>query len=363
MATSYSFAKAQHLIIKPFERIGFITLFVLMSILSKFIAAFIYSQPTFELLWEQSQMQYGIASGIISGTFIGAAQWLIIRKYISDWKWILVTGLVTTCMTVFGIVQQSFLSPTNSLLRQEIFRWEIVIFSISMPILILIISGYMQWYILRPYIAQTRWWIFIYLIAVPVFLALPILEYSTNGFLRFNRDIVNLTALPMTQAIGFCMLDKKSINEHPILQSPLALAPDVVNFRDVQRLAKILDAKISRTWKIDLEMSIKQLNYLVGINENNSDIIYEPIDQFSLEQVDQTPLPELTNNLRVTALEKEDLTSVAKFKVIFSPLSEFQIHSWRGIPLLWIGVALYIGVVVISIFCAKLQIDILPFRK
>ena len=62
-------------------------------------------------------------------------------------------------------------------------------------------------------------------------------------------------------------------------------------------------------------------------------------------------------------MEKEDLTSVAKFKVIFSPPSEFQIYSWRGIPLLWIGVALYIGVVVISIFCAELQIDILPFRK
>ena len=146
MHTSYNFADAQRMLIKPFERVGFVTIFVLTTGLSQFVADLVSRQPTFDLLWERSQMQYGIATGIIAGMFTGASQWLILRKYVSDWKWILVVGVSTTCIatiqTAGYIWKESLFSSVNSLSGREIFHWETLIFLILTSIGAIFISVY-----------------------------------------------------------------------------------------------------------------------------------------------------------------------------------------------------------------------------
>ncbi|MEQ9482154.1 hypothetical protein [Coleofasciculus sp. F4-SAH-05] len=99
MPTSYNFADTQQLLIKPFERLKFVIIFILITALSHVVAYFVYSQPAFDLLWEESPIQYGVVIGIMQGTLTGAAQWFILRKYISDLKWILVVAATTTFIT------------------------------------------------------------------------------------------------------------------------------------------------------------------------------------------------------------------------------------------------------------------------
>lgn len=340
-------------------------IFILTTGLSQVVGHFVSNQPTFDLLWERSQMQYGIATGIIVGMFIGASQWLILRKYISDWKWILVVGVntafISTIQANINGWTESILSSVNNFFAPEMLLW--LTFNLLALISSVFIYGYLQWYVLRPYITQARWWIFIPFIAVLLGIFPFGLSVLTRDLLSFNITFIQLTMLPATQAIGFCILQKKSISDRPILQSPLALAPDIVNYWEIERLEKILYQNISRIWKTDLSASIGQLTYLVGINHSGDIITYQPINHASVDNVDQTPLPELSSEPNGIALKAENLTSFAKFQVVFTPPSMVQIYSWRGIPLIWLGVAVYLGIAGISILFAKLNIDILSFGK
>ncbi|NJK53635.1 MAG: hypothetical protein HC936_14020 [Leptolyngbyaceae cyanobacterium SU_3_3] len=82
--------------------------------LSQVVAYFVFLQPPFDLLWERSQMQYGIVTGIIAGILTGTCQWLILRKYVSDWKWILVAGVssafIETIQTAINMWRESLFS-------------------------------------------------------------------------------------------------------------------------------------------------------------------------------------------------------------------------------------------------------------
>lgn len=74
MITSYKFTDTQQLLIKPFERLGFVISFILITALSQVVAYFVVYQPAFDILWEQSQMQYGIVAGIIRGINLSTFQ-------------------------------------------------------------------------------------------------------------------------------------------------------------------------------------------------------------------------------------------------------------------------------------------------
>jgi hypothetical protein len=371
MHTSYNFTDAQKLLIKPFERLSFVIVFILVTGLSQVVAYFVCTQPKFYILWEQSQIQYGIAAGIVAGVFCGASQWLILRKYILDWKWILVVGLSTTLSTVIQTTSKmwaesfnpsSLSSTNNGSFGQQTSPLAFAIVMGFLSIASIFISGYLEWYILRPYVTKARWWILIPLISVLAVVFLRIPEFLTLVFPRFSMDVISLTMLPTTQAIGFCLLKKKSASEHPILQSSLALAPDIVGYQDVKRLEEILHKSISKIWKTNLSESIDKLIYLIGIDYSNV-MTYELMNQVSADNVDQTPLPELASNASHIALENKGLKKLAKFQVMFVQPGSLQIASWRGISVLWIGIAVYSGIIGISFLYIWLKIDILPFGK
>ncbi|MEQ9622348.1 hypothetical protein [Coleofasciculus chthonoplastes] len=359
MPTSYNFADTQQLLIKPFERLKFVIIFILITALSHVVAYFVYSQPAFNLLWEESPIQYGVVIGLIQGTLTGAAQWFIIRKYISDLKWILVVAATTTFITcirtVLNMWQESLIFSGNVFPKQGIILVYVltVLIAIGTPL----IYGWLQWYVLRTYIINARWWIFIPLIAglatifISVLGGLPYyLGFSPDVWLRFNMTIINQTLLPATQAIGFCLLKKKSVSEQTLLHSPLALATDIVDYWDVKKLEKILYASIEQRWKTNLSTSIGKLKYLVGVNRNGSMIIYEPMNPVSSDNVEQTPLPELASDSSYATFEDEHITGFAKFKVAFIPPGMLQVYSWRSIPLLWLGLAVYGGIIGMSMF-------------
>jgi hypothetical protein len=351
IVSPYSFANSQKLLIKPFERLRFAIVFIIATILSQIVAFFISAQPAFDLLWDRSQIQYGIVTGIIAGVLLGASQWLVIRKYISDWKWILVSCFVitvgTTIQTFISSWIQSSIASGFALPGKELWMLLALIITFISVIGTSLMSGYLQWYVLRLYVTDARWWIFMPSIVAATLAVIYLVRYFTNSLFWFNKDLINLTILPATQAIGFCMLKRKIVSEDPIEQSSLASAPDLVNYWDIKKLEKRLRARIAKIWMTDLE-TVKKLSYLVGINQTGEIVAYEPLDRDSADNVNQTPLPQLAENANDLDVYAEDLTSFAKFKVMFSPPGIVQTYSLRGVPLIWLGIAIYSVIILIS---------------
>jgi hypothetical protein len=370
MPAPYSFADTQRLVIKPFERGGFIMLFIIVTYLSQLLAEFIFAQSVFNPLWESSQLQYGIITGIISGFFTGTVQWLVLRKCLPDWKWIIVvavnTMLLITFETLMNIWKESILSFDNRAYGEGLpIYFAVVIASI---LFLVAISGYTQWYVLQPYIAKARWWMAMPLIAglfslslfLPVYLARWAVGSLIGITLGFNMNNAGLVMLPAVQAIGFCLLIKKSAPDQPLWQSPLALAPSIIKYRDIQRLQKNLHQKIMQLWNTDLAPSIPALEYLVGLSHSGETIAYEPVDQNAIEHLHQTPLPNLVSNLIVTDAASEETTRLAKFQVVFTPPGMAEINSWHGISLVQLGVVTYLAVFSWGLLSALVNVN--PWR-
>jgi hypothetical protein len=363
MSDSYDFFDAQRLLIKPFERAWFIVIFVSATIICSEIGSYFwpqlicyaigdlcYSPSTLLPGWPQDSIEYSIVTQMLTGTLtgitIGLIQWLILRRYLSTWKWILAVSMSFTLLSIHRAASTMLLS---SYLSNDISRSggvKAIVLPIIVAIVALIIAvfmvGYLQWYVLRPAVRQARWWILVPFIAeivgIPVLLPSVVILISSRSSAPlplFNSDFINSTLLPAVQAIGFCALNKKSVDDRPILQTPLAIAPDLTNYREIERIKKTLGTRISRIWKTGLDSADGKLTYLVGVDRSCTQIVYEPMDGNSLDNINLTPLPELVESSNYVAGIADFSTAFAKFQVVLAPPGTVEIGSWRGIPLKW----------------------------
>jgi hypothetical protein len=229
---SYNFIDSQKLLIKPFDRLRFFSIFVLVTVSSGFAIDLLFNGAAFDILYEKNKYQYLLATSIISSTFVGGFQ------------------------------------------------------------------------------------------TIGIFL----IYYFSNNRHSFNSDIFPRSIVPIVQATGFCVLDRRTVSGGNVLSSPLALAPEILDYWDIQKLAKKLHKKIFKLWLTDLKRSTGKLSYDVGINYDG-DIVYEPVDQNSHDNVYLTPLPLLVRQNSSINLEDETGQNFAKFKVVFVPPSTTQFHS------------------------------------
>lgn len=358
MPLSYSFANAQCLLIKPFNRLGFIFLYILASGVSIFAANFLTQQDTYVQLLLSNPKQYTIIAGLISGTFMGAAQWLILRRYFPDWKWILALAFGSTFSSTLNYIinarwNQTLFKSVGDLSGPSIG----IVETIAMYMALLgasVLAYFLQWYILQAYVAPARWWIMLPFITAPVVMLPFLIKTLAQTNIPFPISIqsnINLL-FPASQAIAFCCLHKKS--KPKILQSALASTKDVTSYRMNQVLRKKLYASLTQLWRTGLSSSIEQLSYLVGVHSHKSKIIFEPMNSTSADNVDLTPLSKIASPLKEAEDQLENET-FAKFQVIFSPPGAIQIHAWRGIPLVWMGVGVYIAVIAIQSFWTWFQ--------
>jgi hypothetical protein len=366
MSTLYNFVDAQRLLIKPFDRIWFIVIFVSMTAICRSIADLCWSQPIFDLVWEQNKITFSICSEIITGTMVGFFQWLVLRRYISSWKWILSMSMSFAILSIYRAATMMWMNSSFAvnLSRSEGMNATVILAIIFVVVLIIaiFIGGYLQWYVLRPYVMQAQWWILVPFIAtivggVPIALRfLPLLSPNLSLLPPFNSAFISLTMLPAIQAIGFCALTKKFSDERPILQTPLAVAPDINNYWEIERIKKTLDIRISRIWKTDLEPVVGKLTYLVGVDRSCTQTAYEPMDRNSLDNIALTPLPELVESSNYGTGEVAHSTALAKFQVVLAPPGTVEIKSWRGIPLKWLALAVYMSIMGISVLLPLVNI-------
>jgi hypothetical protein len=389
MSNLYNFIDAQRLLIKPFNRILFIIIFVSATAICSAIGNYFWSQLISYILgdlswstanslfpWDGNRLEYSIVAemliSILTGTTIGLVQWLVLRRYLLSWRWILA---VSMGFTIFSIHRAAASMWLRSHLASNLSGFGDVN-TIALPIIFIVGgiivtvfgSGYLQWYVLRSEVRQARWWIFVPLIAAIVVIVPSVLRYLITlaspalSLLLPPLDsyFIGLVMLPAVQAIGFCALHKKSSDDRPILQTPLANAPDLNDYWEIERIKKTLGTRISRVWKTDLEPAVGKITYLVGVDRSCTQIVYEPIDRNSLDNVALTPLPELVESSNYAARAADNSTALAKFQIVLAPPGTVEIKSWRGIPLKWLAVAVYLSILGVSILVTMLEMRLAP---
>jgi hypothetical protein len=366
MRPAYNFINAQQLLIKPSERLQFILLFIISSFIYFIISYWIFYYLNLNQSWQL------ISVDGISGVILGVIQWLILRKYIPDWRWVLVVAINSA---LFALIQEaispwlnlSFPKTTEPILPLPV----LISISFFSTVVGTLIYGCLQWYIIQPYVRKAKWWIFLPFLVVLVawgidrFNFIIIMSPIRNMGGSFTVTMIDLVIkffrylsfvlMPIALAFGFCCLRQKPGQDRPILISELAAAPDISHYWQLKKNREILYLTISKRWQTELSPDSPPLRYLIGVDQGHTPIIYEAMDQISLEQVTQTPLPELFVPQQQAGLNDSISTALAKFQVTFTPPASVNVVSVRGIPLFWLGMMVFAMVLGLSILSVLLE--------
>jgi hypothetical protein len=366
MRPAYNFINAQQLLIKPSERLQFILLFIISSFIYFIISYWIFYYLNLNQSWQL------ISVDGISGVILGVIQWLILRKYIPDWRWVLVVAINSA---LFALIQEaispwlnlSFPKTTEPILPLPV----LISISFFSTVVGTLIYGCLQWYIIQPYVRKAKWWIFLPFLVVLVawgidrFNFIIIMSPIRNMGGSFTVTMIDLVIkffrylsfvlMPIALAFGFCCLRQKPGQDRPILISELAAAPDISHYWQLKKNREILYLTISKRWQTELSPDSPPLRYLIGVDQGHTPIIYEAMDQISLEQVTQTPLPELFVPQQQAGLNDSISTALAKFQVTFTPPGSVKVVSVRGIPLFWLGVMVFAMVLGLSLLSGLLE--------
>jgi hypothetical protein len=355
MKQDYRFLDAQKLLIKPFDRLQFVFLYVFASFLGTQFAEIGMQQPWFANNNDDYQLLYTLFGGLALGGFLGLFQWLVIRKYIPEPQWILATVTYYCLVAIARVFWVGKFETLDSQPFRDVGQMILLsLSSLSWWILNAFIYGYAQHYVVSPYIRKFRWWLWVTSISfVFQMIGFPLTIVIVVHLLRLRiRDqTFFLMTFALIQAIAFCFLYRKSSlndNEDPTLDpvNPsfnLAIAPDLTNFWQIRSIQKKFDRKLSKIWRTDLEGN-EDLTYWVGVDRQGQLVACVPRSQAAVDRLSETPLISLGNS-SADGLNQP----IAKFNVTFSPPCLMRMESCRGIPRRWLALGMAIGILGISL--------------
>ncbi len=365
-------AHSQHLI-PPFERIQFTGLFVLATGVGWFLIGLILrsvqdptlvNYPALGNYLEGKGLLSALVTGFVSGMVVSATQWLVLRRYLPDWLWILAgaTGyvlLTTTLEAWWGWIGQAMILPEVIALAEKASPQTIVVLAGLIRTLLAAVCsiwlGVAQWLLLRQYTRSSRWWIWVPSIAVIVS-ALFIAFGAGLVLLKVNFpldvNVLGAGILGTTQAIALCALHRRS-NSARSLPTTFTTAPEIVNYNQVNRLGKRLHQHLNDAWTSE-HLNQDALNYSVAVTEIGAIATYKAINQAAIDQVQQTPLPKLVIP-EVLNPESGIAPPLAQFDVTFLPSGKLQVRPWNGVPLLWITTGMLTVILAASALTAYLN--------
>lgn len=358
MSTLSTYLNKQQFLIPPFDRLKFVIIFVLMIGLSRLAVGFLFRYlPTSVFVEQEVGIGNAIISGFVTGTVVGATQWLILRKYLSSWLWIPATaaGQIILSTTFQGWLY--FLSTTLPLATFDGVLMDmnyITIYSGFVFAFCIIWLGLTQWLVLRHYVKSAWWWIVFNFMAPFFSVCLIILVSFPNYFIRglqFDSSIIAPFTVAATQAIGLCTFHKKSsiVNDDMqlALSSPFFMTPEIKNYRKVKALSRRLYSKINQAWQADMTTN-RTLSYLVGVGDDGEILVYKPINSASRDFISQTPLPNLVDTYNLETEAEYNQQALAPFRVIFVPPGHIEVNSLRSVSLLWLGIILAVVIILMS---------------
>jgi hypothetical protein len=278
----------------------------------------------FPLLTNSVLLQF--VENFVLGASLGAAQALVLRKYVSAWWWI----FATSCgWSISAIVARAWSNQISGVLNN--------IFYICL--------GITQWIALRRYAFAAGWWIVIAAVSVYLFRLVADIVFFDIVSTYLNKiwqiplssqiliqTLLGAIPLGLIQAISLCTLPKKTKRSAKFisqLESALFSAPEIADSSQIQILSKMLFSQIDRTWKTETNAT-QDLIYIVVTAQNGSVIFYHPVNQVAISYVNKTPLPDL---VRLSQAHGEVVTNqdpVARFRVVFTTNGEIKIHYWQS---------------------------------
>lgn len=354
-------------LVPPFERFRFTLLFIVATGFGWFLIWLVLRSLQDPLLPTPMQTRGLLSSlvvGFVSGIVVSSTQWLVLRRYIADWLWIVAgaTGYVLLTVTLeswSGWLAQALALPEVTALAERVSP--IVMTATSgvlhtlLAALCAIWLGWLQWLFLRQYTQSSIWWIFVPAIAVILsssLISLSIVLFSVNIILPLEANVLAAGVLGSTQAIMFCLLQKKERLFSPDgRRSLLAVSPEIVNYGEVQGLGRELYERLNLVW-IYRQITKQPLLYWVGVTTKGAVAAYQPMNTAAVEQLKHSPLQDL---LEADQPKRENqIEPLALFEVTFLPSGRLRVKAWRGTPLSWLAVSLLIGVLALSSSAAYL---------
>lgn len=330
MKNLYIFSQNQKTFIKPTQRLQFVLFFVGATILSQGIPYLISMTPRFHYISEINPLMYIILISLLFGIFTGFCQYLILRKYIfNNLNWILAVmlNLILNNLTIafFSVYFHSI----------QVFYFVLLMINI--------VNGYIQWFIIKKYVFKIQWWIFIPIMGIILgFIPsmINLLLININLYFPLNDKIIGLAIVPFTQAIGFCLLKKKIDDSTLTLrESPLASVSAINNYWKTKQLKKILGQRIDKLWKQELDQSFQELSYIIGVNSVGDEFIYESINQISKNYINYTPIITIGKPSNFNILNYKN--KYAKFLVLFDSPAHFKIISLNEISVFLLAICGY----------------------
>lgn len=359
------FPASQQFLIPPFARFRFAIAFILATGFGWFLIWFVLRSVQDPLMPAQAIQQgllAALVTGLVSGLVVSAMQWLVLRRYLADWLWILTGTIGYVLLTVSLEASWRWIGIfTNT--RQVIKLFEtlppptVIVAASGLRVLLTAVCavwlGLSQWLFLRRYTRSNVWWLVVPSISVLLsssFAVLSVLLLSAGVKLPLEINVLAAGILGTTQAIALCALRRKKV-KLPLqdTSSPLVIAPEILDYNLIRTLAQQLQRRLNMAWTSE-HLNDDSLTYLVGVTENGAIAAYTPVNPPAVEQVNEIPLPELT--IADQPKHQSKAEPLARFEVTFLPSGSLQILAWRGVPLAWVAMYMLLVVVAASAIAA-----------
>ncbi|MBD2497870.1 hypothetical protein [Nostoc sp. FACHB-280] len=227
VAPTNSNSPSGKLFIPPSQRRKFCVLFTFMTILG-WVVGGVFSLAVERLLTqilsafgsiEMQSWGYGIKllSNIVFAVVFATDQALVMRRYLSGWRWIIATTigwLTADCVATAWI--NYIASIANSL--NETLSPELAIIFGFLSTIAYIFSGLwmglLQWLVVRRYTIKPWWWNFVpsvafLLISLLVWLLSLMQNFIPEAILYGSQQGFTATILGIVPAIGFCILKRR----------------------------------------------------------------------------------------------------------------------------------------------------------
>lgn len=259
-------------------------------------------------------------NNLIVGTSLGVTQWLILRKYIPGWWWIVATSVGWSISAVFAWA--SF-NQIGGALNSIFYIW----------------LGITGWLLLRRNVFAAKWWLFVAPFSVYVFkltgaIIFLVMQVNLNPVspvpsfaVILIQKIFGAVPLGCIQALSLCIFRKKTDKKYARfisqLDFPLFSATEITNSSQIEALSQKLHNKIERAWHKKNNLNQK-LIYIVAIAPDGSIVFYHPVNQPAINNINLTPLPYLVESQYSGGAAVEQ--SVARFRVAFTPKGGIEIR-------------------------------------
>ncbi|MBD2501263.1 hypothetical protein [Anabaena azotica] len=357
-----AYLNPQQLLIEPYERLRFITLYVLATLLANFGARFLSLNVISRFSPEPVSLVDAAVLGTVFGVILGACQWLVIREFIPNLYWIVATA---TGFCYFQVILQSYQNLVIQLVQSGQLQLQLVtgfLLSLVVTFFATIWLGLLQWLILRYYIKSARWWVLIFPALFLISFAMIVLTNSAQLIFRWNLtvdwNIVFPAILGISQATALCLLKRKVQNNDQFAPSQvnklLITTPEIGNLRKLWDLSNRLYHQIHKSWEQETSLPAR-LIYLLGVTETGNIIICQPANQMATYYISQTPLPNLISSLN-DDVEQSYHQPLARFLVTFTTLGGLEIRICKSYKLIWITLSLLGFLLLVSTYPTWLHI-------